>query len=432
MTRDPEGRSSSGALGDPSVRARRIPQLVTAEPGLVAHPGPQEYVFRVGAYDDLPRLLEAGGYRRVGVLHGTRGWAKALRYLPDPAELAGKGDVVDIPFSGECSPGEIERVRALLVDHDVHALMAVGGGKVLDTAKAAGLRAGDVPVVLVPTLASNCSAWASLSVLYEEDGTPLGHEIHPTQVAAVVIDPRVLLDSPPEFLLAGIADTLAKWYECSGRLADAPPWDQSAALARHAAQLCRDLLVRDGARAMSDIRAGRLSEELLTVLQVNIQVAGLVGSFGGAYGRATAAHAVHDGLSLLPSQHGNLHGIKVAYGTLVQLALEDRWEELRELDVVHDDLRLPHTLEELGVTEPLDEAIPAIAGVATLPRTTIHALSGRSAPVRAEEVERAILDLEEHESRRADAGPHADHDRRTPWQTSRASNWTTPRSRRRT
>ncbi len=382
-------------------RARCIPQLIHDEPGLVAHSGPQQYVFRPGAYDDLPRLLRVGGYSRVAILHGRIGWSKARVYLPDSSDLVGpNGSILDIPFSGECCIEEIERVRALVVDRDIHAILAIGGGKVLDTAKAAGLRAGDIPVILLPTLASNCSAWACLSVLYEADGTPVGHEVHPTQVAAVVIDPRVLVDSPVEYLRAGIADTLAKWYECSGALDDAPSWDLSAGLARHAALQCRNLLTAHGVAALRDLEAERATDSLLTVFQVNIQIAGLVGSFGGAYGRATAAHAIHDGLSVLPSQQGALHGIKVAYGTLVQLALENRWEELDELDSLYDELGLPHSLDELGVTEESDEAIATIARVATLPMKTIHQLAGRTRPVAEKEVDTAIRALEDHERER--------------------------------
>lgn len=376
-------------------RDRVVPGLITEEPGLVAHPGPQQWEFRVGAYDDLPRLVALTGATRIAVLHGNIGWGKARAFLPDVDTLA--PEVIDIDFGGECCLEEVERVRDLLVASDVHALVAVGGGKVLDTAKAAGLRAGDVPVVLAPTLASNCSAWACLSVLYEADGTPIGHEIHPGAAHAVLVEPRVLLDSPPEFLLAGIADTLAKWYECAGNLEAAPATDLSAGLAHHAARQCRDLLLAHAEAAMADIRAGVLSDALLTVFQVNIVTAGLVGAFGGAYGRATAAHSVHDGLSVLPSLHAALHGTKVAYGTLVQLVLEGRWEEVAELDEFHDRLGLPHTLAELGCTEALDEAVATIARVSTLPAKTIYDLPFE---VRPADVARAVRRLEEHEATR--------------------------------
>lgn len=377
------------------LRERTTPRLVGPESGLVARVGPQQFTFREGALDDLPRILDEGGYRSLALVHGDIGVVKAHPYLPDLRERG--VEVVDVPFKGECTLAEAERIADLLVDADLHAVLAVGGGKVLDTAKAAALRAGDLPVVLVPTLASNCAPWACLSVLYEADGTPIGHEIHPTQVKALLVEPRILLDSPVETLRAGIGDTLAKWYECARGLDAAPASDLCVGLATHAARQCRDILLEDGSRALADVDAGINSAEWRRVVQVVIMTAGLVGSFGGSFGRATGAHAVHDGISVLPSQARTPHGTKVAYGTLVQLALEGRWDEVEELDPVHDALGLPCTLEDLGVTEARDRARHAIAEVATLPGKTIHNLPF---PVTTRDVEHAIDALEEHEAAR--------------------------------
>ena len=43
------------------------------------------------------------------------------------------------------------------------------------------------------------------------------------------------------------------------------------------------------------------------------------------------AHAIHNGLTFIPETHRVLHGQKVAYGILVQLALEGRTDEIAEL-----------------------------------------------------------------------------------------------------
>ena len=190
-------------MSDPTTRRRLVPGLIDTEPGLVAHPGPQQYACAPGVYDDLPRLLTLGGYRSIAILHGRRGWEKARRYLP---ESLGPAEVEEIDFAGECSPPEIERVAGLLIDSGADAVIGVGGGKVLDTTKAAALRAGAIPAILLPTLASNCSAWANLSVLYEPDGTPIGHEIHPVASAAVLVEHR----GPREVLASAGADFPAR------------------------------------------------------------------------------------------------------------------------------------------------------------------------------------------------------------------------------
>jgi glycerol dehydrogenase len=52
----------------------------------------------------------------------------------------------------------------------------------------------------------------------------------------------------------------------------------------------------------------------------------LTGVGAGSCGLA-AAHALHNGLSSLPHCHGAMHGEKVAFATVVQLILEDDYEE---------------------------------------------------------------------------------------------------------
>ncbi len=47
----------------------------------------------------------------------------------------------------------------------------------------------------------------------------------------------------------------------------------------------------------------------------------MVGGLGDRFTRVAAAHAVHNGLTVLPQTEKFLHGTKVAYGILVQSAL---------------------------------------------------------------------------------------------------------------
>ncbi|MCH4250227.1 MAG: iron-containing alcohol dehydrogenase family protein [Microbacteriaceae bacterium] len=361
-------------------------QFIGRETHLIARPGPQQYVCEPGAYDVLPDLITQQGWQRVLLLRGAHGYPKAQPSLPDLAEAVG---VVPVSFVGECSEPEILRISAEARRVGAQAILGVGGGKILDTAKAAGWLTEDLPVILIPTLASNCAAWSPLSVLYEPDGTPLGHRVFPTQVKAVVVEPRVVFDSPLPLFVAGIADTLAKWYECRNGLTRAPGQSLAASTALAAAQQCRDVLLADAADAVQDMRSGAYTERWARVMETNILAGGVVGSFGGTYGRATAAHAIHDGVSTLPGAHGLLHGTKVAYGMLVQLALEKRWSEIDEVLPFYASLGLPTSLRDLGLPDDAD-AIRLVAEVSVLPEKTIHALEF---PVTAVMVEDAIRAL---------------------------------------
>ena len=58
------------------------------------------------------------------------------------------------PFGGECSLAEIERVKSAARQHKAQVIVGAGGGKVLDTARAAAADLS-LPVVNCPTVASS-------------------------------------------------------------------------------------------------------------------------------------------------------------------------------------------------------------------------------------------------------------------------------------
>lgn len=71
-------------------------------------------------------------------------------------------------FSGECSLGEIERVKAAGRQLGARTIVGAGGGKVLDTARAAA--AGlSLPVVNCPMVASSDASCSALSVIYTDE-----------------------------------------------------------------------------------------------------------------------------------------------------------------------------------------------------------------------------------------------------------------------
>ena len=90
-------------------------------------------------------------------------------------------------------------------------------------------------------------------------------------------------------------------------------------------------------------------------------IAASVGAFAGSYGRIAGAHAVHNGLTLLPETASIEHGVKVAYGILVQIATLGNREELNTLLPFYHANHFPTTLKQLGVTEDLPNKISQVA-----------------------------------------------------------------------
>jgi hydroxycarboxylate dehydrogenase A len=353
--------------------------------------GPQFYKYGQGAMEMIPDILNEYGAKRVLIVHGTISWQKAspyLKFLDDDFTIRYE------QYNGECSYNEGERLAKLVADSKADFIIGVGGGKLCDLVYyVASLT--KKPFGVVPTLASNCAPWAPLSVMYKDNGLAEGKTEHyKRQTAFLITDPTLVIDAPINFFIAGIADTLAKWYE-SDMILEQPQFEDNnfLMLARHSARICKDVIAEDGIKAIEDMRKGIVSTEFIKVSEVIFGVAGLVGGFGDKYARNTAAHAIHDAISAyLPGVHNYLHGEKVAYGIFYQLALEGKWQVIDELIPMYETLHLPKSLTEMGEYPLSEDALNKIAALIDR-KEKVHLL-----PITINEavLKKAIIDLEKY------------------------------------
>jgi len=312
---------------------------------LTVRTGPQEYICDVGILDHLVNKLKEKSITKVALIHGEKSWKKAEPYLN--SVLTSSIDIEFVSFNGECDYEEVNRIVSTLNETEAQAIVGVGGGKLVDTVKYAAARITSIYSIIIPTLASNCAPWTPLSVMYE-DGVCLGFDIHDKQVSLLLIEPELIIDSPLEYFIAGIGDTIAKWYE-SNQILSQKKYAKKAALyiARQAADACRNNIFEHSQKAVEDFKTKNVSEEVVLVIETIISISGLVGGFGDQYARTTLAHAIHDSLTIYPQTHQFLHGNKVAYGVLAQLAYEENWNEIDTLTPFYNSLNFPKTLGEL-------------------------------------------------------------------------------------
>ncbi len=295
-------------------------------------------------------IITASGYKRVG------------KEIEANFSECGCEVVVD-HFKGECSKAEIERLENKVVENELEVIIGVGGGKILDTAKAVAYYTKN-PVIVCPTIASTDAPCSALSVIYTDKGVFEEYLFLPTNPNMVLVDTEVIAKSPTRLTVAGMGDALATYFETRAVAASdsttcAGGSTTLAALAL--AKLCYETLLKEGVKAKLALESGALTKSVEAIVEANTLLSGIGFESGGLAG----AHAIHNGFTALPETHQAYHGEKVAFGTIVQLILENADEdELGEVIEFCIELGLPVTLKELGVRTVNETKLKEVAKLA--------------------------------------------------------------------
>lgn len=354
------------------------------EQSLIVRGAPQEYECRLGAWNDLENHLQRRHIERVLVLHGKYSWEAAKPFFP----VLENTYTCFMTYNGECTDQEAALVSALIKSEKLTGIIAVGGGKIADLGKAAA-NACEIPVLILPTLAATCAAYTPLSVIYNEDGSMDRYDVFPISNSLVLIEPAVLLHSPVDLMIAGIGDTIAKWYEADTMISQLEVRPIEIEVASFAAKQCRDILLRDSERGIQAMEDGVIDQAFLNVIETNILLGGMVGGFGDDYGRTAGAHSIHDALTILPDSHNQLHGNKVAYGVFVQLVIENKWAEIEKLLPFYRSLGLPASLADMEM-DLSDQEYLAVAERAAEAHETIHYMKETITPTVVLEAMKAL------------------------------------------
>jgi len=316
---------------------------------------PNRYIQGPGAIRLLPGWISRLGSKALIIAGKTA--------LQDIVPVIGKeinAGFVVTGFGGECSMTEIARIAGLSKSADCDVIVALGGGKVIDTGKAVAHELG-LKMIIVPTIASNDAPTSAVSVVYTDSGT-FDHTVYlKNNPDVVLVDSEVIARAPVRLLVAGMGDALATWFEAdacyrSGSLNEAGGHCTLAALTL--ARLCYDTLLSHGAQAAEDCRQNKVTPALEKVIEANTLLSGLGFESGGL----ASAHAIHNGLTRLAATHSYFHGEKVAFGTLTGLFLSGKPESLiNEVYGFCRSVGLPVTLEQIGIVNPSAEDLLAVA-----------------------------------------------------------------------
>lgn len=330
---------------------------------------PSKYVQGAG---EMGRLYEyAKNYGKKALILISKSGYKRIGNIVEKSFSGQDFEIVFDYFNGECSKAEIQRLTAVVADQKCDQVIGIGGGKILDTAKAVAFYS-KIPVQICPTIASTDAPCSALSVIYTEEGVFEEYLFLPANPNMVLMDTDIIAKSPVRLTVSGMGDALATYFEAravqaKGATTCAGGNVTSAAIAL--AKLCFDTLMEEGVKAKLALEAGACTKAVEKVIEANTLLSGIGFESGGLAG----AHAIHNGFTVLEECHHMYHGEKVAFGTITQLVLENiPAEELQEIIDFCIELGLPVTLKELGIENATPEKIMAVAEAACAENDTLH------------------------------------------------------------
>ena len=324
---------------------------------------PGQIVRGAGALGHLGESCKSQGTKAL-VIGGKTALSKTQDKIKTSLAQAGVEAVGFVWYGGECCQENINRLAELAVSCQANMIIAVGGGKALDTGKAAS----DVcrlPVITVPTIAATCAAVTPLTVLYNEEGQFTDNLFFDQCPACVIIDTAVILDAPVVWLEAGLGDTLAKMYELRAAASVMEATSLTIAAVMNG-QICYEIIRQFGSAAREAVAKWECTAAFAAAVDAIIVSAGMSSIFGGKDLRNAAAHAFYNGFTKIPATHTAAHGLIVGYGNLCLLALEGRSDEelLAEIELAQR-CGIPVTLRQIAELTSEEIQLGAEAAVKT-------------------------------------------------------------------
>ena len=305
---------------------------------------PGKYIQGENVIRLLPELINTFGNRSMILASPT------AKYKILPAyniEDSGSDIYVD-EFNGECCEKELTRLADVINSKKIEILVGMGGGKAIDTAKIAADRAG-IPVIIVPTIASTDAPCSGCAVIYTEDDVFESVYYQKMNPQVVLVDLNIIAAAPTRFLVAGMGDALATWFEarnCVRTLSVNACGGYSTLTALNLAKLCYDTLLNYGAAAKIANDNNIVTSALNNIVEANTLLSGIGFESAGL----AAAHSIHNGLTVLQETRSSYHGEKVAFGLLASLHLTNASPE--EIDTVYtfcEEIGLPTEFADLGI-----------------------------------------------------------------------------------
>lgn len=188
-------------------------------------------VFGAGKLNELSKIVKELSDKRVFVLAFSleADCVKAALRIMDQAALQ---YVCDASLTGEPSTEDIDRIAQIAIGADCGAVIAIGGGSVMDAAKAVAMLCTNggcveqyqmegkpidipaLPIVAIPTTSGTGSEASKVSVVYNPKNHLKKSFYSPSMIAeTVILDPEVTLGLPASVTISTGVDALSHAIE---------------------------------------------------------------------------------------------------------------------------------------------------------------------------------------------------------------------------
>lgn len=364
--------------------------MVTSTPEIRVFGSPHRYIQGPGALDRIGQIVATLGQSTAVLIDAAMHPLLGDRIT---ASLAAAGVAAHlVPVADEVTHANIDRrVAEAQKLAEAPVVIGVGGGKTIDLARAVSWRL-QAPFITVPTIASNDSPTAMAIVIYGEDHQLLEAVQSGRNPDAVIVDTGVIIQAPARFLSAGIGDALSKKFEADACRASGgltPHGTVGLRIANAIADECYRTLREHGTQALAALAAGTPDAAFEHTIEATVLMSGLAFENGGL----SIAHSMTRGLAVSRDIGHAMHGEHVAYGLMVQRAVESASDdELADLAGFLRSVKLPASLADLGLSDPtaadLDVLIDHSMRAPHTQKTTAHVDhdSLRAAVLRVEEL----------------------------------------------
>lgn len=328
---------------------------------------PGKYIQGENVLYDLPDLIELFGKKGLIIASPT---AKK-KLLPKYDISENKNGILIEEFQRECSDNELTRMLKIVKESNADVVIGMGGGKAIDTAKIVADKA-DIPVIIVPTIASTDAPCSGCAVIYTEQGIFNSVYYLKLNPQVVLVDTNIIASAPTRFLVSGMGDAFATWLEAkacerSQSLNECGGYSTMTGL--NLAKLCYDTLLQYGLSAKMACENNIVTPALNHIIEANILLSGIGFESSGI----ASAHAIHNGLSALKETHSFFHGEKVAFGVLAGLHLTDALPQ--EMEIAYsffEKVGLPTSFSDIGIKEINKNKLMEVALKACAPTESIH------------------------------------------------------------